>query len=89
MSRGTRITPLRLSDELIARIHAAIASNNKSRREEEYNLTSWIRQAIEERLAKLERGRKAAVKKRTVAEDGQAGDQLGGDAVADEQQQRT
>lgn len=66
-SKGTRITPLRLSDELLDRIHASIASNNGRRREEEYNLTSWIRQAIEERLAKLERSRKGGKRKNAPA----------------------
>lgn len=57
MSRGTPLTPLRLSTELLARIDAEVARQNETRIGEPYNRTSWIRQAIEERLAKLARGR--------------------------------
>lgn len=78
MSRGTKITPLRLSPELLSRIHAAIDSNNMRRSEEPYDLTGWIRQAIEERLAKLERGRKSAQRKKEQRGEGQQpGDQAG------------
>lgn len=69
MSRGTKHTILRLAPELLARIHEAIDQNNSRRADEPYNLTSWIRQAIEERLAKLERGRKANERKRKGAAD--------------------
>lgn len=68
MSRGTRITPLRLSDELLERIQAAIDSNNARRGNKPYNVTSWIRMAIEERLDKLERGRKGRAAKKAPAE---------------------
>lgn len=73
MGRGTTITPLRLSTAMLDRIRAAIDSNNKRRSDEPYDLSMWIRQAIEERLAKLERGRKDAKQPAKPAEaDGQA-----------------
>lgn len=73
MSRGTPLTPLRLSAELLDRIDAEVERQNRTRAEEPYNRTSWIRQAIEERLAKLERGRKAGQKRadeQTIADKG-------------------
>lgn len=69
MSRGTKHTIMRLAPELLERIHKAIDQNNSRRGEQPYNLTSWIRKAIEERLAKLERGRLANEKKKKGAAD--------------------
>lgn len=84
-TRGTRITPLRLKPDLVAQIKAAYAAANLTRREEPYNLTSWIVQAITEKLAKLERGRKPRHRAGGVgqggdqlADAGQGGDQQGG-----------
>jgi hypothetical protein len=54
---------LRLSDEILARIDQAIAGTNKARGTA-YNRTSWIRHAIEEKLAKLQRGKNHARKVR-------------------------
>jgi hypothetical protein len=67
MSRGTRITPLRLPPDLLAQIDLAIASNNVYRVAQDYNRTSWIVQAIKERLAKLERSRSGRHKRKATA----------------------
>jgi hypothetical protein len=58
MSKGTRITPLRIPPDLLALIDESIVSNNAWRVDEEYNRTTWIIQAIKERLAKLARARR-------------------------------
>ena len=57
MSRGSPVTPVRLPQELIDRIVAAYKRANLTRKEEPYTLSSFIRHAIEEKLAKMERGR--------------------------------
>lgn len=59
MSRGTPITPLRLPRDLVEQIDRAIAQNNRTRFGEPWNRTSWIVQAIKERLAKQERSRRS------------------------------
>ncbi len=64
---------LRLPPDLLARVEVAIASANQRRTEEEYNVQGWIRQAIEEKLAKLERGRRKKKKQRSEG-NGQAGE---------------
>src|SRR5262245_42394109 len=79
MSRGTPMTRLRLSDDLLRRIQESITSNNAFRADEPNNIKSWIRKAIEERLAKLDRSRKGRGKREAPAEadqdERQPGDQ--------------
>ena len=50
MSKGTQIYPLRIADAMMIDIVDAIKSANKSRRGEEYNISSWIRSAIQEKI---------------------------------------
>lgn len=58
MAKGNPIIKTRVTAELLERIYSAIDSNNANRRDEPYDLSGWLRQAIEERLAKLERSRR-------------------------------
>jgi hypothetical protein len=51
----------------VARIDFSIASNNAFRPGATYNRTSWIVQAIRERLAKLERSRSVSRKRKGAA----------------------
>jgi hypothetical protein len=70
MGRGTPITPLRLSEELLGRIREAIDSANERRTDEPYDLTGWIRQAIEEKLKHRKRGTKKGKDFTTTPEGG-------------------
>ena len=63
MSKGNPIIKLRVSREKLAEINSAIDSANVSRREEEYRISSWIRAAIEEKLAHLKRSKRKKQKK--------------------------
>jgi hypothetical protein len=60
MSRGTQHLPLRIDPETLARIDAEVERQNRTRAGEPYSRSTWIRQAIRERLDKLERGRRPA-----------------------------
>jgi len=73
MSRGTPITCIRIPPALLAEIDQAIDSNNVWRVDEEYNRTSWIIQAIKERLKKQERGRRTRGRRREEATAAGAG----------------
>lgn len=64
MSAGSQVIPLRIPAELLARMDAAIASANAGRHEEEYTRSTWMRAAIEARLAHVERARKQKVTRR-------------------------
>jgi predicted DNA-binding protein len=57
-TKGTPLTPFRLSDELLERIDRAVASANKTGRKVPYNRATWVRHALEEKLAKLDRSRR-------------------------------
>ena len=67
MSRGTRITPLRIPPAMLERIDQALAKSNRVRGDQPYNRTSWIMHAIAEKLAKLERSRRATRKPKKAA----------------------
>lgn len=58
MSKGRPIVQVRLSDLTIDRIMVAMAEANQRRRLEEYTLSAWIRQAVQEKLQHLERGKR-------------------------------
>lgn len=58
MSLGSPQVILRVPQHLLDRIDEEVWRQNASRAGEPYDRSSWIRQAITERLAKLERGRK-------------------------------
>ena len=57
MNRGNRIVGVRLEPDLLEQLTAAIESNNAARKGPPYSLSSWIRQAILERLDKQRRAR--------------------------------
>jgi len=50
MSKGSKITPVRIPPLLLAAIHEAIRSANKTRKAEPYTMSSWILTAIDEKL---------------------------------------
>jgi hypothetical protein len=57
MSKGNPIVKLRLNPETIRKIEKAIANREHIQRPDTNTLSEWIRGAIDERLAKLDRGR--------------------------------
>lgn len=57
MSKGNPRVILRLTPKVIAHIEHAIDCANERRKEAPYDLSSWIRHAIKEKLEKLARGR--------------------------------
>lgn len=63
MSKGNPIIKLRVTPELLDRIRKAIDQNNERRGDQPYDLSGWLRQAVEERLDKLERARKSGRRK--------------------------
>jgi hypothetical protein len=63
-SAGSRIVLVRLPEPLLAKVEEAIASNNKSRFDEGWNLSTWIRDAIWSKLAHQGRARAQSEKRR-------------------------
>lgn len=58
MSKGSPYVPLRIPVELYERILAQMELTNLFVRDEEYNVSSWLRKAAEEKLAKMARSRR-------------------------------
>lgn len=58
MSKGSPMVPIRIPAELFQRIEAQIALTNVFARDEEYTVSSWLRKAAEEKLAKMIRSRR-------------------------------
>lgn len=54
--RGSRITPIRLPEELRTQVLATIERVNRTRSEEPFDLSSFIRVALREKIAKYARG---------------------------------
>jgi hypothetical protein len=63
-SAGSRIVLVRLPEPLLSRIEQAIASNNKRRFDEGWCLSTWIRDALWEKLAHQSRARAQTEKRR-------------------------
>lgn len=53
MSKGTKMTGLRIPPPIESAMLAAIDSANDRRKEEAYTKTTWILQAIKEKLRQL------------------------------------
>ncbi len=58
MSAGSKIIPVRIAEPMEIEIREAMQRANKYRREAEYDMSSWIRAAIQEKLDHLHRGRR-------------------------------
>lgn len=58
MSKGSKIIPVRIPDELLTDLENAVKSANSTRREMPYTVSAWIRKCVEEKLAHLKRSRK-------------------------------
>jgi len=58
MSKGNPIVQIRLEPSTISKIESSIHSSNLRRQDSPYDLSSWIRHAIKEKLDKLARAKK-------------------------------
>jgi hypothetical protein len=57
-SKGSPIKPIRFSESLLEEIMGALKSANRSRQQEEYDFSEWVRQACREKLGHLARSKK-------------------------------
>lgn len=58
MSRGSKVVHVRLDDARLKAVQSAIDSANHHTRDVPYDLSAWIRQAIDDKLAHLVRSRR-------------------------------
>lgn len=65
MSKGTPVVMFRMPKQMLADILAVLHRRNKNTQEEPWNRTDFIRCAIREKLAKMQRSRTRA--RRTAA----------------------
>lgn len=91
MKHWTPITCLRLKPELVELIDASVVRCNKRRKKHKYTRTSWIVQAIKERLEKLDQRNRSDRKRRArpAAEEHQAeeGEQTPAEVISGEPEQ--
>lgn len=57
MSKGSKVVPIRIPDELRKEIELFMMERNEYSREAPLSLSEWIRKACEEKIAHLKRGR--------------------------------
>lgn len=76
MSKGSPVVPIRLVPFVLERLDAAIAKNNTTRREEPWNRTTWIVDAILAKLAHQSRAEVQREKKRRKKELAKRGHQV-------------
>lgn len=62
MSKGSKVTPIRIDASLREQIILAIAKSNLRRRDMPRSLSDWIRDACREKLAHLKRSNKKGKK---------------------------
>jgi hypothetical protein len=72
MSKGSPKIILRIPEELIDQIKDCVESANATRKDEPYDVSSWIRAAIAEKIAHTMRSRKqgSGIKHVTLDEKG-------------------
>jgi hypothetical protein len=57
MSKGSKIVPVRIPDDLLDEMLKQIDATNLTRKEEPFRVGAWIRQAIQDKLAHNRRSR--------------------------------
>jgi len=57
MSKGSRIVPVRIPDDLFVRMLCQIEATNERRKQEPFDVSSFIRQALEDKLDHCSRSR--------------------------------
>lgn len=60
MSKGSPIITLRIPAELLANVQVVVAETGANCKGEPWNLTTWILQAIKDKLAHQQRAREAS-----------------------------
>ena len=68
MSKGSKVVPVRIPDELLAEIESAIESANYHTKGEIYTVSSWIRKQLEMKLHNLRRSKCWAKERRLQTE---------------------
>lgn len=58
MSAGTKVYPVRLADDLVSEINAAIKSRNHHSAKEPWTFSEFVRDAIKAKLDHIKRSRK-------------------------------
>lgn len=58
MAKGNQVIPVRINPEILALINEAIASRNERTSDIPFTLSQWIRAAIMEKLAHLQRSKR-------------------------------
>jgi hypothetical protein len=66
MSKGNYVIHTRLAPDVLENVMAAIVSANKTRRTEPYDLSSWVRAAIQAKLDHTRRAKRKPKPKETT-----------------------
>lgn len=72
MSQGNPIIHLRIPKELLAEVNIVIITTGQTCQGEPWNLSSWILQAIKDKLAHQDRARKASLRRAKCRQEAQA-----------------
>jgi hypothetical protein len=64
MSRGSRIIPLRVKPELLARMQQTIERRNAITREAPWSMTDFVLAAVKDKLLHLDRARRQTARRR-------------------------
>ena len=59
MSKGSRIVPVRVPDELLVRLSAAVERSARTRFDGPWSVSEFVRSAIEDKLQHMERSRRS------------------------------
>jgi hypothetical protein len=68
MSAGSPIVKLRVTTEMRDEIIAVMFAANKNRKDAPYDMSSWIRYAIQSKLDHLHRSRRRKLRNRQIRE---------------------
>ena len=75
MSQGSPVIQVRVPRHILAQVDEVMARVNATRTEEEYTRSSFVLSAIQEKLAKMERGRRKRPKAQPAVVAGVQADQ--------------
>lgn len=67
MSSGSKIVPVRFPEPMLLALQVAMDKANETRKDEPYDMSSFIRHAVSEKLAKLHRGRRKSTRQKALA----------------------
>jgi TPP-dependent pyruvate/acetoin dehydrogenase alpha subunit len=78
--RGSRIMTVRMDDDTIARIQAQVDRSVTYSKDEPYTIGGWIKKAVAEKLAHLERSKKPSkrdIQRRQMRDFSKIGQEVG------------